>query len=103
MMNTRSRLTGICTGDQTLFCTVGIWRALGGYAEIDLMEDIDFSRRASRLARPAALRERVTTSARRWHRRGVLRTILTMWLLRALYFFGASPARLHAIYHGARR
>lgn len=103
MMNLRSRLTGICTGDQAIFMDSQAWRQCGGYAPIALMEDIELSGRMRHLAgRPAALRKRVLVSARRWQRRGTLRTIALMWSLRALYFAGCSPARLHRLYYGRR-
>jgi len=90
-MNARSRLTGIATGDQAVFATRRAFNMVGGFPEIALMEDIELSRRLKRLSRPLCLRERVTTSARRWESRGVIRTILLMWQLRLLYFLGASP------------
>jgi len=102
LMNLRSRWTGICTGDQCLFATRALFEALGGFAEQPLMEDIEFSRRARRLARPIALAARVTTSGRRWERHGVVRTVLLMWRLRLAYFLGADPARLAAAYRDAR-
>jgi rSAM/selenodomain-associated transferase 2 len=102
MMNLRSRWTGICTGDQCLFVTRALFEALGGFAELPLMEDIEFSRRARRVVWPIALRARVTTSGRRWERHGVVRTVLLMWRLRLAYFLGADPARLASVYRDAR-
>jgi rSAM/selenodomain-associated transferase 2 len=90
-MNLRSRLTGIATGDQALFVRR---EAFPGFPQIPLMEDIAFSREMKRRGRPACLRERVTTSARRWEARGVLRTNVLMWRLRLLYFLGTPPERL---------
>jgi rSAM/selenodomain-associated transferase 2 len=101
-MNWRSRLTGICTGDQAIFVARGAWEQLGGFAPIALMEDIEFSRRAKQLSRPAALAQRVTTSGRRWERLGVLRTIGLMWRLRFAYFRGTDPAQLARRYRDAR-
>jgi hypothetical protein len=66
------------------------------------MEDVDFAARAKRLTKPAALRARVLTSARRWQRHGVWRTVLLMWWLRLAYFFGADPAALARRYRDAR-
>lgn len=94
-MNARSRLTGIATGDQALFVRRDVFR---GFPEIALMEDIAFSRAMKRDGPPACLASRVATSGRRWERRGVLRTILLMWRLRLLYFFGARPERLARLY-----
>lgn len=93
-MNLRSRLTGIATGDQTLFVTRERFERVGGYPPIALMEDIALSRRLKRSGRPLCLRERVLTSGRRWERRGVARTILLMWWLRLAYALGVPPERL---------
>jgi len=94
MMNLRSRLTRIATGDQALFVRRSLFESLGGYAPIALMEDIELARRLRRSGPPACLRERVLTSARRWQGRGVLRTVVLMWRLRLAYALGADPARL---------
>ena len=101
-MNWRSRLTGICTGDQAIFVTRGAFSALEGFAPIPLMEDIEFSQRAGSLTPPIALVQRVITSGRRWERGGVLRTILLMWRLRLAYFFGADPRELARRYRDLR-
>lgn len=102
MMNWRSRVSGIATGDQAMFVSRSLWQQSGGYARIALMEDIELSQRLKRLGgAPACLRARVRVSARRWESRGVLRTILQMWRLRALYFFGVSPDKLHHSYYGS--
>jgi rSAM/selenodomain-associated transferase 2 len=101
-MNWRSRLTGICTGDQAIFITRNAFETLGGFAPIALMEDIEFSRRAKQLTRPAAIAQRVTTSGRRWERLGVLRTIVLMWRLRFAFFRGVDPVQLARRYRDAR-
>jgi len=98
-MNLRSRLSGIATGDQAIFVRRD---AFAGFPEIALMEDIAFSRALKRRARPACLRARVTTSARRWEANGVLRTILLMWRLRLLYALGIPPRRLAREYADTR-
>jgi len=102
LINLRSRLSRLATGDQAIFVRRDVFERLGGYALIPLMEDLDFSRRLKRAGRIACLRQRVTTSARRWQQDGVVRTILLMWSLRALYFCGVSPARLQRMYANTR-
>jgi rSAM/selenodomain-associated transferase 2 len=94
MMNWRSRLSGIATGDQALFVRRHIFEQIGGFADMPLMEDIDFSGRLKRTGTTAALTATVTTSFRRWERHGPLRTILLMWTLRFLYWIGVSPSHL---------
>lgn len=94
MMNLRSRLTGIATGDQAMFVAKSAFEMTGGFPPIALMEDIALSTRLKRISRPLCLRDCVTTSARRWRTNGVLSTIFLMWRLRLAYFFGADPAHL---------
>lgn len=103
MMNLRSRLTGIATGDQAMFITREAFTAVGGFADIPLMEDIELSRRLLRTSRPVCLTARVTTSGRRWETQGVWRTILRMWWLRLRFFLGADPRRLALEYGYAPR
>jgi len=100
-MNQRSRWTGIATGDQAMFVRRALFNQVGGFPEIALMEDIALSAALKRHGPPACLRPPVITSARRWERHGVWRTIALMWRLRAAYFLGADPARL-AITYGYR-
>ncbi|HYS14346.1 MAG TPA: TIGR04283 family arsenosugar biosynthesis glycosyltransferase [Burkholderiaceae bacterium] len=102
MMNLRSRLSGIATGDQALFVERSSFVALEGFAPIALMEDVEFCARAKRLSRPLALPERVRTSGRRWERNGVWRTIVLMWQLRWAFYFGADPAELARRYRHSR-
>ncbi len=98
MMNLRSRLTGIATGDQTIFVLAREFEAIGGFPEQALMEDIEFSTRLCRRSRPVCLRQRVVTSGRRWEQRGVWRTIVLMWRLRLLYWLGTPATRLAQLY-----
>jgi rSAM/selenodomain-associated transferase 2 len=94
MMNRRSRLTGVCTGDQTLFVRRPVFEEIGGFPEIDLMEDLALCRTLRRRGPPLCLAQPVLTSSRRWDRNGVLRTILLMWSLRLAYAVGVDPRRL---------
>ena len=102
MMNWRSRLSGIATGDQALFVRRPIFEQMGGFADIPLMEDVDFSRRLKQKGATAALTATVTTSFRRWERHGPLRTLLLMWVLRFLYWIGVRPSYLVDWYKAVR-
>jgi rSAM/selenodomain-associated transferase 2 len=98
LMNLRSRLSGIATGDQGIFVRRELFERVGGFPGIPLMEDIELSRQLRRYRRPSGLRLRLIASARRWQRHGVLRTTLLMWRLRLAYFLGAEPAGLAKAY-----
>lgn len=95
LMNLRSRLTGIATGDQAIFVRRAAFAAVGGFPLQPLMEDIEISRRLRCRSRPVCLRQRATTSGRRWEQRGVWRTIWLMWRLRWAYWRGV-PAEVLA-------
>jgi rSAM/selenodomain-associated transferase 2 len=98
LMNLRSRLTGVVTGDQSVFISRELFEAVGGFPEIDLMEDIAISKQLKKISKPVCLSETVTTSSRRWESNGVISTILLMWTLRLFYFLGISPDRLNRMY-----
>jgi len=90
-MNVRSQLTGIATGDQLMFVTRMLYEKAGGFPNIELMEDIEFSRRLKRICAPVCLKQKVVTSSRRWERHGPIKTMLKMWVLRLAYNMGVSP------------
>jgi rSAM/selenodomain-associated transferase 2 len=102
MINWRSRLTGIATGDQAIFVTREAFAAVGGFPDLPLMEDIAISRRLKRLCRPYCIATPAVTSGRRWERNGVVRTILLMWRLRLSYYLGVEPALLAELYDAPR-
>ena len=91
MMNTRSRISSIATGDQTLFMTRAAYLQVGGFPDQLLMEDVQMSSNLRRLAKPCCLKQKVTTSGRRWEKRGIAKTIWLMWSLRLRYWLG-TPA-----------
>lgn len=99
LMNRRSYYTGIGTGDQCQFVAREVFKTIGGFADIPLMEDIEISKRLKRVARPLFVITKVETSARKWRREGLTRTVLLMWRLRIGYFLGVSPQRLAAKYY----
>lgn len=94
MMNLRSRLTGIATGDQCMFVRRDAFNRVHGFPDIVLMEDITLSRSLLTVSRPLCLPLKVTTSSRRWEQKGIIRTIVLMWYLRLAYFCGKQPKSL---------
>jgi rSAM/selenodomain-associated transferase 2 len=102
MMNWRSKLTGIATGDQVIFVTRPAFEAVGQYPEINLMKDIALCKALKKISPPINLKAKVISSGRRWEHSGIYKTILLMWSLRLRYFFGADPQTLAFLYtHGA--
>jgi rSAM/selenodomain-associated transferase 2 len=98
MIAARAGVTRAFTGDQAIFVRAGVFRSLGGYPEVPLMEDVELSRRMRRAGKTVLLPLRVETSGRRWEAWGPLRTILFMWRLRTGYLLGWSPSRCADLY-----
>jgi rSAM/selenodomain-associated transferase 2 len=93
---------GTIFGDQSVFVRRAHFEKLGGFADIPLMEDVEFSKRLRRSGRTRLLDPPMQASARRFTRRGPWRTTLTNGVLLTLYHLGVSPTRLHRIYYAAR-
>jgi rSAM/selenodomain-associated transferase 2 len=102
LLNRRSRLSGIATGDQAIVVQREAFKRIGGFPDIPLMEDIALSRKLKRLMWPVCFNAKVMTSSRRWERAGILATVLRMWRLRLAYFLGADPAKLASRYPHTR-
>ena len=98
LMNWRSRISGIATGDQAIFVARSAFESVGGFPDQPLMEDIELCKRLRALSPPACLRARAVTSGRRWENCGVWRTIILMWRLRWAYWRGVPPSVLANVY-----
>ena len=98
MINFRSSLTGVATGDQCIFIVRDIFDTLKGYEDMPLMEDVELTSRLKRHSKPLVINQAVTTSSRRWESKGIISTIILMWRLRFLYFIGVSPKKLAKFY-----
>ena len=101
MINLRSRLFSISTGDQTQFVKAGRFRDIGGFASQPLMEDIELSKALKHVSKPYVASTQSITSARKWTKEGFWRTVLLMWHLRYSYWRGASAESIHKRYYKA--
>ena len=102
LMNWRSRLSGIMTGDQAIFVSNSLFKKVGSYPDIPLMEDIALSKKLNKEQVARCFKSRVLSSSRRWQQNGVLRTVLLMWGLRLAYFFHCDPSILAKKYRHKR-
>ena len=98
LINVRTTLTRCPWGDQAQFISRERFLAVGGFREIPIMEDYEMAVRMKRSGRTTILRESVTTSGRRFLRRGVLRTTILNWRIVAAYRRGVDPADLAKMY-----
>lgn len=99
LMNLRSRLTGIATGDQAMFVGRRLFALAGGFPVIPLMEDVRLSKTLRRYRRPLCLRPPVVSSSRRWRQHGIAATVVRMWCLRLAHTLGVPPEQLARHYH----
>jgi rSAM/selenodomain-associated transferase 2 len=86
-------------GDQGIFVKRDIFKEIGGYKNIPLMEDVDLIERMKARGRIAILGTRVLTSERRWLKKGLLYTAAVNQLIMLLYRIGVSPHKLAKIYY----
>ena len=100
--NFRSRFLGITYGDQAIYTTREAFETVGGFPGIPVFEDARFADRLKKTGGLDWIDEAVLTSARRWERRGPVRTLMLTWLLRLLYTLFV-PARFLARFYGVVR
>lgn len=98
LINLRSRMTSIATGDQAIFIEQKLFNHIGGFPKIVLMEDVAICRLLKKISSPVCLKQKVITSSRRWENNGIVATVLLMWKLRLYYFFGVSAEKLSRLY-----
>lgn len=103
MMNLRSRITGIATGDQAIFIRRTLFESLQGFADIPLMEDVEICKRLKSIGQPCCIASQAVTSSRRWQKKGVVKTIALMWGIRFAYWLGVPPHRLWNWYNGGTK
>jgi hypothetical protein len=97
-----SKVAGPLFGDQSLFVKTDVFRRLGGFADIPIMEDIEFSRRLRRLGAITLLDPPLWSSPRRFRRLGNARTLFVNSALISFFYLGVSPQRLHRWYYARR-
>lgn len=99
MMNWRSRITSIATGDQAIFVRKSLFTRVGAYPELGLMEDVVLSRKLRNISKPVCLKDFVITSSRKWENNGIVRTVFLMWRLRLMFYFGVTSDNLEKQYY----
>jgi rSAM/selenodomain-associated transferase 2 len=93
----RCRVLALPYGDQGLLIARSLYEAVGGFAPLPLMEDVDLVRRLGR-RRLARIGVSCIASARRYRRDGYFRRPLRNLLCLSLYFAGVPPARIFRLY-----
>lgn len=100
--NIRARLSRVFYGDQVIFARKDVFESAGGFDEVEMLEDIMFSKKLKKTGKTCVLNKKVYSSPRRWKKQGIARTTLVNYLITGGLFLGVSPARLKRIYHDIR-
>lgn len=100
--NIRGKYLKVFYGDSGIFLTRTDFEKIGGFPDVPIMEEMEFSRALRRLGKTTLLTPHIHISARRWEARGIVRTTLNNWLITLLYFFGVSPEKLVKLYRHIR-
>lgn len=98
MVNWRSRFFSLPYGDQAIFLKASVFHDIGGFPDLPIMEDFELIRCLRRLGRIAIVPTPVLTSARRWHKLGVLKTTLINQIVILGYFLGVPSSHLVKFY-----
>lgn len=100
--NLRAKYLNLIFGDQGIFIRKDYFNKIGGFPEIELMEDWEFSKKMAACGKLLYLDKKIFTSARRWEKNGVLKTVIFMYKIKILYILGVEPKKLKKIYKDVR-
>ena len=98
----RGRYLKIFYGDSGIFLARTNFEKIGGFPDVPILEEMEFSKGLQRLGKTTLLTPYIHISARRWEARGIVRTTLNNWMITLLYFLGVSPEKLARLYSHIR-
>lgn len=97
----RSRYSGLPYGDQAIFVRASTFRAVGGFADMPLMEDLELSRRLRGAGKIRVVPASVTVSGRRFLSQPLYYFLLVN-TMPMLYGLGVPPRLLAKLYAHVR-
>lgn len=100
--NLRAKILKIFFGDQALFVRRNIFFDIGGFDEVELFDDVLFSKKLRKKGKTVLLDKKVFTYSRRWTKQGVIKTTAINWLITAGFVLGVSPRFLRRVYKDIR-
>lgn len=98
----RGKYQRIYYGDSGIFVSKEVFQCIGGFPDVPIMEEIEFSKNLRKLGKTRMVKPRIHISARRWQKRGIIRTTVTNWFITLLYNCGYSLERLAKLYKDIR-
>ena len=100
--NIRGKYLKVFYGDSGIFLPRADFEKIGGFPDIPILEEMEFSKELRRLGKTTLVTPCIHISARRWETKGIVRTTLNNWLITLLYFIGVSPKKLAKLYSHIR-
>ena len=100
--NSRGKLLKVFYGDSGIFLRRTDFQRIGGFSNVPIMEEIDFSRGLRKAGKTTMVKPYIHISARRWEKNGIVRTTVKNWLITTLYFMGFSLDKLEKLYRNVR-
>ena len=100
--NIRGNCLKVFYGDSGIFLTRADFEKIGGFPEIPILEEMEFSRNMRKLGKTTLVIPHIHISARRWETKGIVRTTVNNWLITLLYFLKFSPEQLAKLYRHIR-
>ncbi len=100
--NMRGKYLKVFYGDSGIFLARTDFEKIGGFPDVPILEEMEFSKDLRRLGKTILLTPHIHISPRRWEARGIVRTTLNNWFITLLYFFGVSPEKLARLYRHIR-
>jgi rSAM/selenodomain-associated transferase 2 len=94
LVNWRSQIFSIPYGDQGIFVKTSVFREIGGFTNLPIMEDFEFMQKLNKRGKIIIVSAKVVTSGRRWQKLGVVKTTLINQLIILGYYLGISPQKL---------
>ena len=101
--NIRSQYLKLPYGDQGFFIRKSVFDSVGGFPEVPIAEDLFFVRRLAKQGRIGIVQADAVTSARRWQKRGLLRTTLINQVILTGFCLGIPPLTLASLYRITRK
>lgn len=98
----RGKYQKIYYGDSGVFISKRDFQNINGFPDVPIMEEIEFSKKMRKLGKTRLVKPRIHISARRWQKRGIIRTTVTNWFITLLYNCGYSLDRLAKLYKDIR-
>jgi hypothetical protein len=100
LTNLRAKYLKLPYGDQCIFVRRETFEMMGGFPQLDFMEDFEFVRQLNKKGYIQIINATAVTSGRRWKKLGLIKTTILNQCIIWAYLVGISPTKLLTWYYG---